>query len=131
MKPNQEKAIALHADASSSPERGWLRSTREALGLSRAVVAERLGVTRASVQDFEEAEARGAITLASLRRVAAALDCDVVVRLKRKAASLGGAPNATGTRDSRRRRAPLAAPSTQPSPTSLVLEYLEPGTGAG
>lgn len=65
----------------SRPPEGWLRATRESLGLSRRAVAEKLGVTHAAVRDYEVAETRDTITLATLRRTAAALDCELVVAL--------------------------------------------------
>jgi transcriptional regulator with XRE-family HTH domain len=41
-------------------------------------VAARIGVTRQSLGQFENAEAAGTITLSSLRRCAEAMDCDLV-----------------------------------------------------
>lgn len=61
-----------------SPPRGWLRAIREALGLTQAQVAGRLGVTKAMVSQYEKAEVDGSITLSTLRRVAGALESDVV-----------------------------------------------------
>jgi transcriptional regulator with XRE-family HTH domain len=63
------------------PAAGWIRFVREGLGLSRQAVAGRLNVTQAAVRDYEESEAREAISLATLRRVADALGCEVVVAL--------------------------------------------------
>lgn len=60
------------------PAAGWLRTMREALGLSLADVARRLKVTPPAVRSFEQAEAEDRITLASLRRAAAAMDCELV-----------------------------------------------------
>jgi predicted DNA-binding mobile mystery protein A len=59
------------------PKVGWVRAIRNALGMSSAVVAQRLKVTDSAVRKFEEAEAADAITLGSLRRVAEALDCEL------------------------------------------------------
>lgn len=75
------KLVPLKRFRSIAPRRGWLRTVREALGMTQADVGTRLGVTQPSVDGFERAEARGAITLASLRRVADALDCDVLYAL--------------------------------------------------
>lgn len=60
------------------PGAGWLRAVREALGLPLREVASRIAVTVPAVRSLEKAEADDRITLASLRRVAAALGCDVV-----------------------------------------------------
>ena len=59
------------------PPAGWLRAIREALGMTSAVLAERLEITASGVRKLEHAEAIDAITLGTLRRVAEALDCDL------------------------------------------------------
>jgi predicted DNA-binding mobile mystery protein A len=64
-----------------SPVRGWIAAIREALGMSMAQLANRLGVKQPSVAAMEQSEARGSIELATLRRVAAALDCTLVYAL--------------------------------------------------
>jgi predicted DNA-binding mobile mystery protein A len=63
------------------PVRGWIKAIREALGMSTAQLANRLGVKQPSVVAMEQSEAKGAIELATLRRVAAALDCTLVYAL--------------------------------------------------
>ena len=65
----------------SSPVRGWLKAVREALGMTTAQLAKRLGVKQPSVVAIEQSEAKGAIELATLRRVAEALDCTLVYAL--------------------------------------------------
>lgn len=44
-------------------------------------LAKRLGVRQPSVVDMEQSEAKGTITLATLRRAAEALDCTLVYAL--------------------------------------------------
>ncbi len=61
----------------SRPESGWAVAIRNALGMSSAALARRLQITGSAVRKLEEAEANDAITLGSLRRVAAALDCEL------------------------------------------------------
>jgi predicted DNA-binding mobile mystery protein A len=63
------------------PARGWIKAVREALGMTTAQLAKRLGVKQPSVIAIEQSEARGTIELATLRRVAAALDCTVIYAL--------------------------------------------------
>ena len=63
------------------PARGWLRAVREAIGLGQEQVAKVLGVKRQSYAQLEKAEARGAITLASLQRAAEAIGCELVYYL--------------------------------------------------
>lgn len=70
------------------PQRGWLRAIREALGLTLESVGKRLGQSRRRIQEFEEAEAHDRITLRSLRRVAAAMDCDLVYAIIPKSGTL-------------------------------------------
>jgi predicted DNA-binding mobile mystery protein A len=65
----------------TQPSKGWLLAVREGLGLSRAAIAKRLSLTPSAVQSFEISEARGTIALQSLRKLADALDCEVVVKL--------------------------------------------------
>ena len=59
------------------PSGGWLRAIRQALGITTRQLANSVGVTQAAIVDTERTEARGDITLATLQRYAAALDCDV------------------------------------------------------
>jgi predicted DNA-binding mobile mystery protein A len=63
------------------PVRGWIRAIREGLGMSAAQLGTRLGIKQPSVGDLERSEANGTIKLASLRRVAEALDCTLVYAL--------------------------------------------------
>lgn len=64
----------LHQEA---PSRGWVRAMRDALGMSAAQLASRLGVSRAAVYQLEKREASRAISLKQLDKAADALDCDV------------------------------------------------------
>lgn len=64
-------------DADPAPRGGWLRATREALGVTTAQLARRLGVAPQAIAKFERNEAAGKITLQSLARVAEALGCRV------------------------------------------------------
>lgn len=59
------------------PRSGWIRSIRQALGMSQAVLGRRVGVTGAAIAKLERAEVSGGITLSKLAEVAAALDCTV------------------------------------------------------
>jgi len=60
------------------PVRGWIRAIREALGMTAEQLARRLGVKQPSIVQLEQSEVKGSIELATLRRVAAALDCTLV-----------------------------------------------------
>ncbi|MGA2607735.1 MAG: helix-turn-helix domain-containing protein [Candidatus Acidiferrum sp.] len=70
------------------PQRGWLRAIREGLGLSLEDVGKKLGQSRRRIQEFEKAESKDRITLRSLRRVAAALDCELVYAIVPKSGTI-------------------------------------------
>src|SRR5271156_831306 len=63
------------------PVRGWIKALREAFGLSTAQLAKRLKIKQPSLVALEQSEAKGSIELATLRRVAEALDCTLVYAL--------------------------------------------------
>ena len=63
------------------PPRGWIKAIRMALGMSYRQLASRLKVTEPTVADMERSEAKATIQLATLRRVAEALDCTLVYAL--------------------------------------------------
>ena len=65
------------AQLSARPRSGWARAIRESLGMTTAAFARRLGMTPVGARKLEIAEASDAITLASLRKLAAALDCEL------------------------------------------------------
>lgn len=65
----------------SRPATGWLRAIREALGMTTRQMAQAVGVSQAAVTNTERTEAKDDITLATLRRYAAALDCELVYAL--------------------------------------------------
>jgi predicted DNA-binding mobile mystery protein A len=66
------------ADLSPRPAAGWSQAIRDALGVSATALGRRLGMTGNGVRKLEAAEAQQVITLASLRKLANALDCELV-----------------------------------------------------
>lgn len=60
------------------PRLGWIRAVRDALGMSAADLASRMGVSGSSVRSLEEKELSGGIRLSSLQRAADAMDCTLV-----------------------------------------------------
>jgi predicted DNA-binding mobile mystery protein A len=70
-----------NVDALARPPRGWVKAIREALGMTTAQLALRLGIAQPSVVGLEKAEASKAITLETLERAARALDCTLVYAL--------------------------------------------------
>ena len=63
------------------PPKGWLRAVRDALGMTTAQLARRIGVTQPRIIELEKAEISGAVTLHSLQRAAEALGCQVIYAL--------------------------------------------------
>lgn len=61
----------------SRPRSGWIGALREALGMTRTQLAERMGIARPSLSRLEENEISGSITVSSLRKAAEALGCDL------------------------------------------------------
>lgn len=65
----------------SRPAKGWIRAIRDALGMSGAQLAKRMGATAQTIDRIEKSEAADTIQLSTLRRAAAALDCTLVYAL--------------------------------------------------
>jgi predicted DNA-binding mobile mystery protein A len=74
-------SAALLEPVAARPRSGWIRTIRNALGMSQAVLAERLGVSGSAVNQLERAELHGGITTGKLAEVAGALDCTLVYAL--------------------------------------------------
>jgi predicted DNA-binding mobile mystery protein A len=66
------------ADAWTPPQAGWVRAIRDALGMSAAALADRMGVKEPAVFALERTERQGTARLDTLRRAAEALDCTFV-----------------------------------------------------
>ncbi len=60
------------------PNEGWLATVRKALGMSAVQLAQRRGVTRAQVSKLERTELQGSVTLGTMQKMAAAMDCRFV-----------------------------------------------------
>lgn len=60
------------------PPRGWIRAIRESLGMTATQLARRMGITQATVTEFETSEVKGSIRLDTLRRAAEAMNCTLV-----------------------------------------------------
>lgn len=66
---------------SPRPPKGWLRAVRNALGMTTAQFAQRLGVSQPRIVELEQSEASGSVTLNTLQRAAEALGCRLVYAL--------------------------------------------------
>lgn len=63
------------------PPKGWVRAIRDAIGMTGAQLARRLGMTAQGIVSLERSEASGKIQLNTLRRAAEAMDCILVYAL--------------------------------------------------
>jgi predicted DNA-binding mobile mystery protein A len=57
------------------PPEGWVRTIRQALGMSSYEMALRTGMSPTRTREFEEGEIDGSLRLSVLRRLARALNC--------------------------------------------------------
>jgi predicted DNA-binding mobile mystery protein A len=57
------------------PGRGWIRTIRDALGMTTFDLATRMGRSQPRASQLERAEMNGSIKLGSLQRAAAAMQC--------------------------------------------------------
>jgi len=64
-------------DLPPRPPSGWIKAIREGLGMAATHLAARLGVTTSTVTRLETSEADDTISLATLRRAAEALGCEL------------------------------------------------------
>ncbi|MDO9108952.1 MAG: mobile mystery protein A [Coriobacteriia bacterium] len=60
------------------PRSGWIRAVRDALGMTAADLAARMGISGAAIRSYEDKEMSGGIRLSSLQRAADAMDCTLV-----------------------------------------------------
>jgi predicted DNA-binding mobile mystery protein A len=70
------------------PHRGWLRAVREALGLTLQKVAVKAGTSKQHIEKLEKAEADDRISIRGLRRVAEAMDCELVYAIIPKSGTI-------------------------------------------
>jgi predicted DNA-binding mobile mystery protein A len=67
---------------------GWIQSTRLALGMSLRQLANRIGISASALTNFEKREQAEAITLATLKKAANAMDMELVYYFKPKSGSI-------------------------------------------
>ena len=60
------------------PPTGWIKAIRNAIGMSMLQLGNRLSITKQSVQDMENREKDGSVTIKALREAARALDMQLV-----------------------------------------------------
>ena len=70
-----KKLDSLKAFASSGmPEQGWIKTVREALGLSARQLGDKAGIDQSRVSRLENAEKDGSLKLSSLQKIAKGLN---------------------------------------------------------
>ena len=57
------------------PPEGWLRTVRNALGMTGLQLAQRLSVSKAQVSKAEKGELAGSVKLETIRKMAGAMNC--------------------------------------------------------
>jgi len=67
--------------ALEAPPDGWIRTLRQALGMTTQQLASRMKVTRQAVLQLEAAERNKTATWTSLNKAADAMDCEVAFAL--------------------------------------------------
>ena len=72
LKPFQKTGMAL------VPNKGWINTIRTTLNMTMAQLGTKLKITRQGVKKIEESEAKGTISINSLKEVGEALDLKLV-----------------------------------------------------
>ncbi|MBI4626954.1 MAG: helix-turn-helix domain-containing protein [Verrucomicrobia bacterium] len=102
---------------------GWLKPTRQALGLTLQTVADRLKVSPQAVHQFEKSETAGTISLRQLQNVAGAMGCRVEYAVLAVRDDDGLPPAAPVAADRAAKSAPAQAEATAPKvEQSLMME---------
>jgi predicted DNA-binding mobile mystery protein A len=57
---------------------GWIQYIRHALGMTLEKLAERTGVTKSAIAQAEKGEAKGKVNIETLKKMAAAMECEFV-----------------------------------------------------
>lgn len=60
-----------------APPCGWIKTVRLALGMNSSALARRINISPQGARKLEQSEADGSISLNTLARIAAGLDCEV------------------------------------------------------
>lgn len=60
------------------PQKGWIRTIREALGMTAEQLGKRLNIIQQRVSAIEKAESTRTLKLKTLEEIALALNCDLV-----------------------------------------------------
>lgn len=75
---DQKLALFQEARAVINPKSGWIRSIREALGMTTTQLAERMGIQQSGVTLMEQREVDKKVSLETMQKAARALNCELV-----------------------------------------------------
>lgn len=64
-----------------NPKSGWIKAIREAIGMTTAQLAERMGIQQSGVTLLEQREVQQKVSLETLQRAARAMNCELVYAL--------------------------------------------------
>jgi predicted DNA-binding mobile mystery protein A len=75
---NKVKGVQDRFKGTAWPTEGWIKTLRQALNMSGAQLARRLGVTRGLISKTEKAELLGGVTLKKMQEIAQGMNCRFV-----------------------------------------------------
>ncbi|MBL0311069.1 MAG: mobile mystery protein A [Bacteroidetes bacterium] len=75
---NRKMAAYASLKQVAAPPTGWIKAIRNALGMSLQQLGNKLSITKQSVQEIEQREKDGSITIKSLKEVARVMDMQLV-----------------------------------------------------
>lgn len=85
---NSKMLVVAAIKKITPPPTGWIKAVRSALGMSLQQLGNKMSITKQSLQDIEQREKDGAITLKTLRDAANGLDMELVYGFVPKDGSL-------------------------------------------
>lgn len=85
---NSKMLVVATMKKITPPPTGWIKAVRTALGMSLQQLGNKISITKQSLQDIEQREKDGSITLKTLKDAASALDMELVYGFVPKDGSL-------------------------------------------
>lgn len=78
-----DETLSRHKELSHapSPTKGWIKAIRRALGMTAQQLGARTGMSQAAITQIEMSEVRKTATIATMEKIAKALDCTLVYTL--------------------------------------------------
>jgi predicted DNA-binding mobile mystery protein A len=70
------------------PDKGWINTIRTTLNMTMSQLGTKLGITKQGVNNIEESESKGSISIKSLKEVGEALDFKLVYGFVPKAGTI-------------------------------------------